>query len=140
MRGTQTATDFEAITFWQQHVEHNNVIVIDRGLIERGFTVFRSDANFVLTKPPVDAARLAALNWPQTTLDGQCVALDPSYSGHPFALWLDGASPPSEGHACFYGSTGDFRGCSTTLVPLGSRYFSVSSPDGVLVTWRLALT
>lgn len=31
-----------------------------RMLEERGFTVFRSDANFILTKPPVDAHKLAA--------------------------------------------------------------------------------
>lgn len=33
---------------------------LKRMLEERGFTVFRSDANFVLAKPPVDAQKLAA--------------------------------------------------------------------------------
>jgi histidinol-phosphate aminotransferase len=33
---------------------------VKRALEERGFTVYRSDANFFLTKPPVDANALAA--------------------------------------------------------------------------------
>jgi len=33
---------------------------LKRTLEDRGFTVFRSDANFLLTKPPVDPKRLAA--------------------------------------------------------------------------------